>query len=714
MATYVKAEYTTKCIWGQTCPVLMYRTYFKPKYKTGHKVVTQLEWRCCPGYSGDSCLDGSTSGPDAMTPPFKGSMQDPRPGVNGYPPSPPRTPPEHTSVHGSGVEAAQPVPFPGGHGSQVDISGERLNRMEVDLQRLSQGLDTLSGLVVGLEDRLRVSLREDTNRMLTTLLGPIPHLPDSPVGFGVLDGSEGVPVLSELVGRVTEVRDELQDKSGVLDQIRDMVLGHDGQLKTLMESAAGRPIPAGVKPKPLEELLDARLTGVRTEFDKRLTSLEIHCDERIEQVQRECRQDQLAQGLEGYETGLRQDVDQLQLQVQALTVPELSGLTQRVLLLEEAVKGLTESQRQLQVVLTEQTLHTENLLDARLVDVEGRLNASERSEGGPDRLDVGTGSLDGFKTLVDDKLKSLEERLLVAVEELSNTTVPALLEGQVVSALEGQVVLALETEIENTRRRVEAELDGVQKQLTDLELLCASACPPTPGLGSTHLHTEVEEHKEVEKRLSERLDAQRNVLDHLNRTLQGVVEQLAQERREDLLQGEITLLKINVNSVNRTLKGLRESVHLFTQEVSHANSTWQERERQLSSQVRGVAEQVGRQASLLGAGERRLVQLKGELKGLRLRLQGELQGCRGTALGMRQEVLGVESRVARVEGQCSGLSQLAGELESIRAELESHSDSYLAQVNGTLLSHTQQLTELKAGLQECVSKTDSTGHPDHQ
>lgn len=400
--------------------------------------------------------------------------------------------------------------------------------------------------------------------------------------------------------------------------------------------------------------------------------------------------------MDGRETGLRKELGDLQAQIQGLTVTpgccvQINDLSERTLHLEESVKGLTESQRQLQTVLSEQTMHLETMLDTRLRDVEGRLGKAEL-----DDLGGGMGSLDGFKTLLEDKLKSLEERVFVAVEELSNATSPAL--------LEGQVVPALGTEIENIRRRMEAGLDGVQKQLTDLELLCTSACSPVPSPDAALIQTEIEECKDLEKKISGRLDTHTDMLDHLNSTLQGLLFQIAQEDQEDSIQGEITLLKINVNSVNRTLKGLRDSVHLFTHEMSHVNSTWQDRQQRLTTQVHGIAKLVGQQGELLGAGERRLVQLKGELQGLRRRLSGELQGCRGTALDAHREVMGVESRVAQVEGQCSSLGELADQLERIRAELESHSDSYLAQVNGTLASHTQQLAQLKNGLQECVNK----------
>uniref|UniRef100_A0A673HUC7 EMILIN-3-like n=1 Tax=Sinocyclocheilus rhinocerous TaxID=307959 RepID=A0A673HUC7_9TELE len=644
VATYVKPEYTTKCIWGQKCPV--YRTLFKPQYKIGYKIITELEWRCCPGYSGENCGDGMTSNPDAMMPPFKGSF--PRPGLKGYP-----------------------------RGPKAGVSGERLDHIEENLCKLSQDLDTLNGMVTGMEGRLRVSLREDTKKMLTTLLGGTPRLLDTSVGFGLipegtpngLDGEENLPGFVELVGRVMVVKDELRAKSDMLDEIRGMVMGHNGQLKKLIDTATGRLIPGDQR--HLEELLDSRLTGMRAEvldgFERRLTGLESHCDERIDQV---C-QEQIQISLDGSETGLRKELGEIQAQIQGLTVTEsccgeINSLTQRIFQLEDSITGLTESQRQLQVDLTDQTLHIETRLETRLVGMEGRINASEHRH--QDGLGSEFSSLDGFKTLLDDKLKTLERRLFVAVEELSNATAPALLEGQV--------------------------------------LLCTSACSPASSPETALIQTEVEDCKETEKKMLDRLAVHSSKLDHLNSTLQGVLTHLSQQDAEGSIQGEITLLKINVNSVNRTLKGLRDSVSLFAREVGQVNSTWQERENQLVTQVQGISGLVERQASMLGAGERRLIQLKAELQSVRRRLAGELQGCRTTTQGMQQEVSGVESRITQVEGQCGSLGELADDLERIRSELERHSDSFLVQVNGTLVSHSEQLVQLKDGLKDCMSKTD--------
>lgn len=53
---------------------LRYRLLYKPTYKVAHKTVTELEWRCCPGYSGYGCMEGPPvyQHPMKLMPPFKG------------------------------------------------------------------------------------------------------------------------------------------------------------------------------------------------------------------------------------------------------------------------------------------------------------------------------------------------------------------------------------------------------------------------------------------------------------------------------------------------------------------------------------------------------------------------------------------------------------------------------------------------------------------
>ncbi|CAM4717055.1 unnamed protein product [Leuciscus chuanchicus] len=318
--------------------------------------------------------------------------------------------------------------------------------------------------------------------------------------------------------------------------------------------------------------------------------------------------------------------------------------------------------------------HIEGMLEGRLAYVESKMNIALNQEEASINKRVPT----DLETQIEGKLKALESRLLAAVDELGNVTAPTL--------LQGQAVPTLETDVESLRRSVEDDLDRLQKQLKSIEVMCTSSCVPQPILTgyAAPLATEEEKIEDNHKELNGKLDLQVQRLNNLNATLYNLLVQLAEKQEEVGLKGEVTLLKVSVNSVNRSLCGLQESLGSVIREVGHTNLTWQEREERLAQQVKGVVQLVGRQASMLGTGERKLTRLKGELKDLRRRVAGELQGCRSTALGVQKEVDEVGGRVARVEGQCGGLAHLADDLERIRGELERHSEGYLSHVNSTL------------------------------
>nr|XP_046223616.1 EMILIN-3 [Oncorhynchus gorbuscha] len=666
--------------------------------------------------------------------------------------------PDHTDHSELEPIAEETAPLVGSQeidGQALDTVGsesaERLDRMEEDMRHLSRGLETLSGTVNGLEDSLRASLQEDASRMLSALLsaspGPVPALSSSPhsiVGFADipggnpdaegLDGGRAFSGLGELTGRVEELRAELQAKAAELEELRGTVIKHDDTLKEMsggMASLTGTPLRD--TQKAMEDLVDVKLGGARTEiidgFEKRVESAESHCEENAGEVRRQChreqqeRQEQMEQALEGSATGLRKELGLVQAQIQGHDLTEgccgtVTGLAERVHMLEQSVAVLNQSQEHLRVELGGHKAHVEGMLEGRLGYVEAKLNltGSGKVRGGRSgssgsggvqgsSLEGGMGP-GGLEARLEGKLKALEGRLLTAVEELGNATAPAL--------LEGHVVPTLETKLESLRRKLELDVDSVQKQLRGMELLCMSSSQPIHQGETATLNTHVvDEEKKGGGELKALLDVQADRLNSVNLTLQSLLTRLSQ--REDhregegsSVQGEIMLLKFNVRSVNRILKGLKDSVVSVVRDVGHANTTWQEREERLAQQVKGVVQLVGRQASMLGAGERRLNRLKGELQELRRRLAGEVQGCRSTALGVQKEVVEVGGRLASMEGQCKGFSHLAEDLERIRAELERQSDVYLSQVNGTLTNHTHQLSELRQELRNCTSKAEPT------
>lgn len=595
------------------------------------------------------------------------------------------------------------------------------------MQRLFLGLETLRGTVTGMEDSLRASLREDANRMLTALISAAPSpiaapslSRDSSVGFGDLpggapdiEGSDVVgqfPNLVDLAEKVSELRAELLAKASELEEIRGAVMGHNNTLQRLSDGSVN--ITQTNFQKALEKIVESKMSEARVAildgFEKRVESAEDRCEGRMAEVRLQCKeellngQDQIEQVLDIRAVGLRTELQKLQAQLQDLEPEEgcciaVSGLTERLILVEQSVGGLNESQIHLRAELGGHKDHIEGMLEGRLAYVESKMNIALNQEEANINKRVPT----DLEAQLEGKLKALESRLLAAVEELGNVTAPTL--------LEGQAVPTMETDIESLRRSVEDDLDRLQEQLKSIEVMCTSSCVPQPVLTgyAAPLANKEDKIEDNHKELNGKLDLQVERLNNLNATLYNLLVQLA-EKREVGLQGEVTLLKVSVNSVNRSLCGLQESLGSVIREVSHTNLTWQEREERLAQQVKGVVQLVGRQASMLGTGERKLTRLKGELQDLRRRVAGELQGCRSTALGVQKEVNEVGGRVARVEGQCGGLAHLADDLERIRGELERHSDGYLSHVNSTLVNHSHQLSELRDSIQNCTGSSGST------
>ncbi|KAM9342420.1 EMILIN-3 [Pholidichthys leucotaenia] len=810
-APYVKAEYN-RCFWGKKCPTLLYRLMYKPIYKVAHKTITELEWRCCPGYSGYDCMEGHSmyQHPMRMMPPFKGpSMKGPQykgpqnkgPMVKGPPkntavkagswsrpkgppstsfnsnpvhhfgppmssnfpdtpfepyPSEPEHPephqPENSQEHeleysqGPAEITAEEIQTPPSGGEVTEeetIRGhtldsekeERIYQIEEDVRRLHQGLNTLTATVNGLEENLRTSLREDANRMLSALLsaapGPVPapalasH--SSTVGFaeipGIdpdsegLDGRNTLSGLTDLHGSVEELKTELQAKTAELEDLRGLVLRHEGALKKISNAD-------GVESDSVvEKFMDSKLSAARTEilsgFEQRVESAEGRCEEKSGEVRRQCqkeqreRQEQMEDALEQRTTDLRVEVGKLQAQIHRLNTTQsccakLDGLVERVQLLETSVSGLNQSQRHLNVELGGHRDHIEGILHGRLAYVEAKLNQTEdnkNDESGrkgvtPNQAVIGR----GFVAEVEGELSDLEGRLLTALEELGNTTAPAV--------LEGRAVPTLATELESLQGRLEVDVDRMQKQLNSLEILCSSS--HSPPQKSTIQGDSAGPRENLAQNVKEALDIQGDRLNTLNVTLQDVLARLSlrdqQEEAEDEspIHGELTILKFNIRSVNHTLRGLQDSLGTVVHQVSQTNSTWHERETRLAQQIKGVVQLIGHQASMLGAGERRLTRLRGELQELKKRLAAEVRGCRSTAMVVQKEVTEVGGRVASVENRCKGLNYVVEDLEKIREELERQSNSLLLQVNGTLSSHAQQLSELKGELRNCSSKVEPT------
>lgn len=241
--------------------------------------------------------------------------------------------------------------FPGRKGP--GLFGERLERLEGDVQRLAQAYGTLSGLV---------ARRDDPSRMTGG-----PRAPATPVGFGVIPegfvsprdraGKPLSPPLDEILSKVTEVSNTLRTKVQLLDKVHGLALGHEAHLQRLRE----------VPPSPLtslallDEYVDRRLHrlwgSLLDGFEQKLQGVQSACDLHVQEVRQQCEEGQAAsrrlhQSLDGRELALRRELSQLGTRLQGLSVAgggsccgQLAFIRARVDSLERNLQAVIEAHR---------------------------------------------------------------------------------------------------------------------------------------------------------------------------------------------------------------------------------------------------------------------------------------------------------------------------------------------------------------------------------
>ncbi|XP_053572610.1 EMILIN-3-like [Bombina bombina] len=680
---YIKEEYL-KCSWGPKCPPnVMYRTLYRPKYKIGHKIVTELQWRCCPGYSGEACQDGSTHQSGSL-PPYGGPKAAP---VQKFFP-PPKSLPTHPQLQPETLPDIPTPPKKTGYGRKLSpIFGERLDRVEEEVRRLSQSYDSLQGIVSSLGDSLRLAIQEDTNKMIGSLVSGPSSSSQSSVEFGTIPdaAAEAPHVPGDLSGRVAEVSEILRSKTELLEEVNGMVMGHEAQLQHLLE--ATRPSPL-TSTELLDQYLEGKLAEARAQLldglEARLQNIQGNCDTKVRAVQKECQDGEnaarhrLLQEMDGRELEMRKEMSQIGATVQGLNAPEgccgrLEELTRRVEELERGMRQLSEEHRSLSQRLDVEVMHLtlEPQVSARLDEVEGRLNLTEEGtrrccQEGMERGQL-MAELDGVRASIDDKVRVLEERLLTAVGELSNATAALSLDGATMPLLEEQMSTLQKEGIEG--------MTDVQSRLAAIEELCAAGCS-VPGDSLLEIHNEVSQCKEQNQDLHSQLG-------HLNNTVLNIQRQL-ERQKEETLQGEITLLQVNLRSVGRSLHGLEETVTRYADAVTQVNSTVEERGSRLNEELHSVQDKVVGHGSQIRSSRTQLLGLRGDMERMKARLAGQLGSCQQLSRELHGEVAQFERRVSEVENACGSP--------------EKDILSYLDNVNSTLASHERGLAALRLEL----------------
>uniref|UniRef100_A0A8C4WZQ5 EMI domain-containing protein n=1 Tax=Eptatretus burgeri TaxID=7764 RepID=A0A8C4WZQ5_EPTBU len=215
---FAKAEYQP-CAWGQyACPrVLTYRMCVRPRYKIAYKKVNEMEWRCCPGYSGHNCLIRVSEYPTVPV------THTPRPGIS----------------HGDMIPVpGRPASLPN-HRNPGNLDGEKINSLEGDVRQLTH---TVNGLQHTLSN-LQRAFNEDSNHLrnlINTYNNNLNGFRPEDVSLAGHKHTQPSQSSSNLLRGLHEVNITLQRKGKALDHLRGTLSDHDARINSIIKELGDR------------------------------------------------------------------------------------------------------------------------------------------------------------------------------------------------------------------------------------------------------------------------------------------------------------------------------------------------------------------------------------------------------------------------------------------------------------------------------------------
>ncbi|XP_034742945.1 EMILIN-2 isoform X2 [Etheostoma cragini] len=681
-----------------------YQNRFRSTYKTAFKTVTELEWRCCPGYQGVDCKD--------VKPPLD------RQTVQG-------TQPYLTPNPGYTRHIQRPERRETGHHETRHGGTDKVRLLEGEVQRLSQTVLDLQSALTGLTANLRTELQEDTKKILMTLLNNM-RPPDSATVVGteenpaVLDGHQttkggmaGDNAIEKIVTRLDDIDNELKSKGEALEDLRGTMTSHEGQIRVLMDASQSQS-PVIAEFDVIQTYVDGKIEKLKKELDQnveeQMAKLQSSCNDKIKTW--EDNRDQglasLTKLVDTKEADLRKEIRALRLDMAAADGPIRTQRQTDPFKVEEdrsdhkdlwrEIDRIAEAHRILNVRIDNELGHLsepqeDNDFSLVVEELEARINITEQNAEThcfyiEEKL---------TRTILDEVAalrQLLEERLSGMENQMWNSSFP----GMSVDSMN-----AIQTEVNDNKFL----LQGLDEKVNAVGELCSAGCSGS-GL-SVGAVSSSPTPKGLENILKD-LSRYRNDLDVLNTDVRANTDKLGQlevifEREsvanmgqvktmEDFQKGLINL-QDNVLGLAGAVTGLSDSISKYNQDMHRINSTCCHAEQSgtgspatLSSQ----ADDTRRQVEELG----------NRLDTLSKQVSSELNQCRQNTQGVSDDISTVNGRVSRMEKVCGRLDGVSANIRELKDGLEKHVVGLrdcVYRMNATCGNHGADIIALQNSLQ---------------
>lgn len=568
----------------------------------------------------------------------------------------------------------------------------RLTRMVLDLQ----------SSMAGLKENLKHTVQDDSSKRPTPWLGHLHPQPTPDSTFagdaepsqlpGLLTSKDSG--MKDIKSELAEVKDTLKTKSDKLEELDGKVKGYEGQLKQLQEAAQG-PTVTMTTNELYQAYLDSKIDALREELmegmDRKLADLKNTCEYKLVGLQQQC--DDYGSSYLGVvdliaekETSLKKDIADLRArlpdpsaQPSCCDNQKNGDFGQQIKALDQKIERVAEATRMLNGRLDNEFdrlsgPESDVDFDARWTELDARINVTEKNAEEhcfyieETLRGAISGEVGDLRQLLNQKIHSLEDRLGIVLQVANGSDVEL---APVDPALPGQPGAGNE--------QILVELSRLKDKVQVVEDICLQSLPH--GIDGTLPSGEDLTHISL------------SLLESLNDTMHRKFQE-----------------------TGRSIQKLREDFSSLHSQLNHSECKGTCSQSRMSDSRAGDSAEAsgftktGEQERTVGTvpppGAPCCSQLEERWQRLQSRVLAELDNCKESTHGAQSGVSVIEGRVSQLEQTCSRLDAISGGLQRIKEGLSKHVSSLwncVRQMNGTLRSHSRDISGLKNSVQQFYS-----------